>query len=228
MKGYGLGAMSGIAEAARTPLFLAGHLALDFINTAMSPQGTEIELIGDGRAFLAWLVSAGVLDDVAAARLKRQLGAAALEELASDARKLRVWATAWLARWRSDPDGDYEPELQRLNHLLERTATYPQLVQSGGRFELVEQRRGETAGELLAEIGRNFAELVVNEQPALIKRCDGAQCTLWFLDRTKAHRRRFCSVAACGNREKVAAFRARQRRSSKPARQGRSKPAPDR
>jgi predicted RNA-binding Zn ribbon-like protein len=47
-----------------------------------------------------------------------------------------------------------------------------------------------------------------------VKRCEGAECTLWFVDRTKAHRRRFCSATACGNRDKVAAFRARQRRPS--------------
>nr|WP_254214234.1 CGNR zinc finger domain-containing protein [Burkholderia multivorans] len=32
---------------------------------------------------------------------------------------------------------------------------------------------------------------------------------LWFLDRTKSHRRRWCSKALCGNRQKVAAFRRR-------------------
>jgi predicted RNA-binding Zn ribbon-like protein len=39
----------------------------------------------------------------------------------------------------------------------------------------------------------------------------GAGCTLWFVDRTKAHRRIFCSATTCGNRAKVAAFRQRQR-----------------
>jgi predicted RNA-binding Zn ribbon-like protein len=33
----------------------------------------------------------------------------------------------------------------------------------------------------------------------------------WFLDQTKAYKRRFCSAAVCVNRAKVAAFRERQR-----------------
>ena len=52
-------------------------------------------------------------------------------------------------------------------------------------------------------------------QPALIKRCAGTDCSLWFVDRTKAHGRMFCSAAACGNRAKVAAFRQRQREAEK-------------
>lgn len=207
--------MSGDAASSAKPLFLAGHLALDFLNTSMSPQGTEIELIGDGHAFVDWLACAGVLDIAVAPRLRRQFGAEALDELAAEARKLRAWTASWLERWRDHPDGRHDPELRRLNALnalLERAGGYPQLVQRGGRFELVEQRRGETTGELLAAIAQQIADLLVREQPALVKRCEGAQCTLWFVDRTKAHRRRFCSVAVCGNRDKVAAFRARQSR----------------
>jgi predicted RNA-binding Zn ribbon-like protein len=204
--------MSGDPASSAKPLFLAGHLALDFLNTAMSPQGTEIELIGDGRAFVDWLVSAGVVDVAVAPRLRRQFGAEALDELAAEARKLRGWTASWIARWRHDPEGRYDAELRRLNAVLERDGGYPQLVQRGGGFAVVDQRRGETTGELLAAIARQIADLLVSEQAALVKRCDGAQCTLWFVDRTKAHRRRFCSVSVCGNRDKVAAFRARQRR----------------
>jgi predicted RNA-binding Zn ribbon-like protein len=205
--------MSGDGDSPAKPLFLADHLALDFLNTTMSPQGTEIELIGDGRAFVDWLVAAEVLDVAAAPRLRRQVGAEALDDLAAEARKLRAWTAAWIARWRDDPEGRYDAEVRRLNAVLERAGGYPQLVQRGGTFELVEQRRGETPGELLAAIAQKIADLLVREQAALVKRCDGAQCTLWFLDRTKAHRRRFCSASVCGNREKVAAFRARLRRS---------------
>jgi len=210
--------MPGGSERAVTPLFLAGHLALDFVNTVMTPQGTEIELIGDGRAFVDWLVAAAVLDAGAAARFKRQLGLAALDDLAAEARELRRWATAWIARWRSDPHASYEVELRRLNALLAHAGEYRQVVQRGERFEIVEQRRGESPGEVLAAIAQQIANLLANEQPALVKRCEGAHCTLWFLDRTKAHRRRFCSVAVCGNRDKVAAFRARQRRPPRPSR----------
>jgi len=33
---------------------------------------------------------------------------------------------------------------------------------------------------------------------------------MWFYDRTKSHRRRWCSMALCGNRAKARAHRERQ------------------
>jgi predicted RNA-binding Zn ribbon-like protein len=46
---------------------------------------------------------------------------------------------------------------------------------------------------------------------SLVRRCENAACVLWFYDRTRSHHRRWCSMARCGNRHKVAAFRKRRR-----------------
>jgi predicted RNA-binding Zn ribbon-like protein len=55
------------------------------------------------------------------------------------------------------------------------------------------------------------ADLICGVDFRLIRACEGSVCTLLFLDRTKAHGRRWCSMAACGNRAKAAAHRARKR-----------------
>ncbi|HEX8403835.1 MAG TPA: CGNR zinc finger domain-containing protein, partial [Duganella sp.] len=39
--------------------------------------------------------------------------------------------------------------------------------------------------------------------------CEHPECILWFYDRTKSHKRRWCSMALCGNRYKAAQFRKR-------------------
>lgn len=109
------------------------------------------------------------------------------------------------------PDARYAAELRRLNELMVRTNDYRQVERVDGGLAITVHQRGEAAGELIGMIAVQLADLVTREQPALIKRCEGAGCTLWFVDRTKAHRRRFCSATVCGNRDKLAAFRARQR-----------------
>ncbi|WP_428243533.1 CGNR zinc finger domain-containing protein [Gynuella sp.] len=43
-----------------------------------------------------------------------------------------------------------------------------------------------------------------------VRQYEAHDCTLVFLDTTKSHRRRWCSVVLCGNRMKVAAFRSRK------------------
>ena len=88
---------------------------------------------------------------------------------------------------------------------------YPKVTQTREGLRIVDQDRLESVNTLLALIARAVATLVSEEQPSLVKSCAGASCTLWFLDRTKGHRRIFCSATGCGNRAKVAAFRERQR-----------------
>ena len=202
------------ADLAMKPLFLGSHPAMDFLNTSLSPRGQAIELIGDGQSFVAWLVSAGLLDASTASRMKRRFRAEALDAVAAEARRLRDWAGDWISRWRDAPGGNYETELRRLNRLLERAKGYREVVVNKNRVQVMERCRIDSADELIALPAAQVAFLIATEQPALVKRCAGAGCTLWFLDRTKAHSRLFCSAAVCGNRAKVAAFRERQRGSA--------------
>jgi predicted RNA-binding Zn ribbon-like protein len=193
------------------PLFLGSHPAADFLNTLATPRDGPVEFIGDGRSFAAWLEDAALLQGSSAAKLERRFGVEALDAAAADARKLREWARGWISRWREAPRRDYAPELQRLNRTLERARRYRQVVAAAGGLQLRELDRIESADDLIAIVAAQIAALVANEDPELVKRCAGAGCSLWFVDRTKAHGRLFCSAAACGNRAKVAAFRERQR-----------------
>jgi predicted RNA-binding Zn ribbon-like protein len=193
------------------PLFLGSHPAVDFLNTAFAPQGTPIETMGDGRAFADWLVAAGLLDRATASTFARRFGSKALDASAEEARRVREWARRWLSRWRTAPRGDYRAEVIALNKLLEREAIRREVVTDGADLRVVERPCIESANALIGLVATQIAALVTQEQPSLLKRCAGSGCTLWFLDRTKAHRRLFCSPAACGNRAKVSAFRKRQR-----------------
>jgi len=193
------------------PLFVAGHPAVDFLNTAYAPGGERIETLVDGRALLDWMVGAQLLAEEESAALQRRFSRKALDATAHEARTVREWARTWLTAWRANPARDSSEEIEVLNKLLAREERERELVVSKRRLALVDRSRIADANALLAPIAVAIAQLVSQEDPALVKACAGADCTLWFLDRTKSHRRMFCSAAACGNRAKVAAFRLRQR-----------------
>lgn len=193
------------------PLFLGSHPAVDFLNTALAPNGSPIETIPDGRALLDWMVGAGLIGDAEATRLMRRSGGKALDSAAQEARKVREWARRWLERWRTAPDDDYGAEIATLNKLLARGAWHDEVVATEAGARMIERVHGDDPDALLASIARQIAELITSEDASLLKSCAGSACTLWFLDRTKAHRRLFCSATVCGNRAKVAAFRRRQR-----------------
>jgi predicted RNA-binding Zn ribbon-like protein len=195
-------------------LLLGGHPLLDFLNTLYGPGGQEVEVIGNGQAYVGWFIAAGLIDKEEAAALVRRATGKALDAAAAEARKIREWARGWLERWRANPRGDYRKEIAALNELLERQATRRKLVRTKGELTIVESAELESAAALIGLIAGQLAALLTNERAELVKTCAGPSCTLWFVDRTKAHRRVFCSAAACGNRARVAAFRQRQLRAN--------------
>jgi predicted RNA-binding Zn ribbon-like protein len=191
------------------PLFLGGHPFVDFLNTQFMPQGEPIETIGDGKAFVDWLVTAGLLDQATAAKMTARRWTADANAAAAEARRVREWAREWLDRRRSKPKASYEEELRELNLLLERAYLRRRVEGKGGDLEVVETLRIETPEDLIGLVATQLSTFLALEDPSLLKACAGDGCTLWFLDRTKGHRRIYCSAAACGNRAKVSAFRAR-------------------
>jgi len=203
-----------MTDPASPALFVAGHPAIDFLNSAYAPGGVPVETIGDGRALLDWMAGAGLLDKDEAGKLGRRFTRKALDAAAQEARTVREWARTWLLAWRDNPTRDYEEEIAALNKLLARESGGRELVATKRRLELVERPHFTDARELIAPLALEIARLVTQEDPSLVKACAGADCTLWFLDRTKAHRRMFCSATACGNRAKVAAFRRRAQRAT--------------
>jgi predicted RNA-binding Zn ribbon-like protein len=64
----------------------------------------------------------------------------------------------------------------------------------------------------LAPVARAMADLIARGAGDEIKRCANPRCFLYFLDRSRARRRRWCSMAVCGNRMKVAAHARRHGR----------------
>ena len=193
------------------PVFLGGHPAIDFLNTSLTPDGERVETIPDGHAFLEWLVGAKLLEEGEAPKLARRFGVKALDVAASEARKTREWARQWLTRWRARPRADYAEEIAALNKLIARATRKRELTAGKDGLVFVDRQEIDTPGALVALVATQLATLVADENPELIRECSGSGCSLTFVDRTKAHRRQFCSASVCGNRAKVAAFRSRQR-----------------
>lgn len=200
---------------AESAFFIGDHTALDFLNSIAAPHGTALESLADGEAYLAWLSDAGLLEGAESKALLDKFGKQALDRVAGEARELREGFRQVIEKTRSTGARRRTEEVVgKLNQILAMDRRYRQLVWSGQLPVLQEKREFTQARQLLAPLALAIAELMTDADPALIKRCANPNCTLWFYDRTKAHTRKFCSTAVCGNRAKVAAFRARQRQSN--------------
>jgi predicted RNA-binding Zn ribbon-like protein len=196
----------------------AEHPALSFLNTKMRAWGTPLELLDSGETYLGWLLSANLIDTVDRKHIAKTFSSAELDEVAARARTLREWLRPTIDTWAASGVNDVPTAVSRkLNKILAADHQYLQLINvvdpgSGGkRVELQARRRWEDPDQLLAIAMESVADLFTSGDTDLVRLCDGLKCSLWFYDHTKSHRRRWCSMAVCGNRDKQRQHRERAR-----------------
>lgn len=102
--------------------------------------------------------------------------------------------------------------IQPINEILRITEGHDELT-FDGRWKLEFMAREQGLEWLLAAIARSAAEIIVEGPEARLRRCANPHCSLFFCDTSRTHRRRWCSMAVCGNRHKVKSF-ARRRAST--------------
>jgi len=182
-----------------TPLFIANNLALDFINTEYGVEPRHCDCFDSDHSVVEWLRLAGVLpDDCSSAP-------AGLVELA---RALRDHAKAVILAAKTGRSAD--PAV--INQILEAGRPRKELEwdTASKTFKIVSHRNNMNAASLLEPVAQALVDLLSNENLQLVRECEAHDCTLFFHDLTKSHRRRWCSMASCGNRMKAAAHRARK------------------
>jgi predicted RNA-binding Zn ribbon-like protein len=104
-----------------------------------------------------------------------------------------------------------EQWIEPINTILRVTEGHDELVWSLSGWRLQFLAKDEGLEWLLAAIARSGAELLVEEDKESLRECSNPNCRLLFYDDSRTHRRRWCSMALCGNRNKVAAFADRQK-----------------
>jgi len=195
-------------------IFVADAPGLDFLNSVATPVDEEVDWISDGEGLLAWLEQAGMVPRAALVAMRSQSTPAELDAVSAQARALREWFRGFVHKRKGRPLAVSDlGELEPLNQLLERDERYGEIVadvaDGATVFEFRERRHWRSPESLLMPIAQALARLVCDEDFTRVKACEGPRCTLMFADHTRGHARRWCSMAICGNRAKVAAHRMR-------------------
>lgn len=178
---------------------IADDLALDFINTEHGVGDKHSDCFIDDQSVMDWLKAVGLVP--------RALGVTP-KGLVALARALRVNTQVVMrAALEARP-----ADATVINRVLESGRPVKKLGwdRASGSFKVTKRRRDDHAASLLEPVAEAITNLLAGEQFKFVRQCEAHDCTLFFLDRTKSHRRRWCSMATCGNRMKVAAFRSRQ------------------
>jgi predicted RNA-binding Zn ribbon-like protein len=198
-------------------IFVADSIGVDFLNSLATPIDTPVDWLRDGEGLLDWLNQAELVPSDVIATFRNSALPGELDPVATQARALREWFRGFVVAHKGKPlTRSMVAELGPLNRVLARDEEFGQIIArtDGGSEELsglewVLRRRWRSPESLLIPIAQAMAELVCTENFTDVKACQGASCTLMFVDHTRGRARRWCSMAVCGNRAKQAAHRER-------------------
>ncbi|MGD9528967.1 CGNR zinc finger domain-containing protein [Pseudonocardia sp.] len=191
--------------AERRFLFLGGHVALDFVNTVMVENGEVVDRLTSPGDLAAWVAVSdlgpryGTPDTIGPAVYAQAIGLRGALKAGLDA----------LVVGEPVPDAT----VATLNAIL-RNAPGSQLRRSGpeGLRHVLRVDLAADAGPLPWLLADAAATLLAGEDAGRLRRCANCDtCVLMFLDTSRSHTRRWCSMELCGNRSKVAAHHARRR-----------------
>ena len=191
---------------------VGGILCLDFTNTLNGHRGVVMhEYLLDYRDLVLWSRHAGILNQAEASALldaaaRSPAQAAPVLEKATQLRQTFFQVFSSLAGGAAPASED----LERLDAARHEAMRHTRLVPIDAGFA-ISWDEPSALERPLWQVSLSAAELLVSPDVGRISECDGAGCDWLFLDTSRNHLRRWCSMEECGNRAKMRRRYARQR-----------------
>jgi predicted RNA-binding Zn ribbon-like protein len=178
--------------------WLGGRPALDLVNTRRERWRRSVECLTGDRDAAAWLVAAGLLSDAPPAP----------RGLADEARTLREAIDAGVcAVLAGDPMET--GALGVIGEWLTLAGARPALVAGDDGLPVLTDAAPDSPRRALAAVALDAARMLgTPRERERVRICASGTCSARFYDRSPAGRRRWCSMAACGNVEKARRHRA--------------------
>lgn len=212
MKNYKL---ASIVSEAREHHLIGNALCLDFANTLYGHSGTRLhEYLHDYSDLVIWSHKTRILAMSDAERLLRSAARHPEDALAVFHRAIalreniyRIFAA--LAQQQNPVSGD----VTSLDAARSEALTHSRLERAGKRF-VVEWTDKSSLDRMLWPLALSASDLLTSMSCTRVRQCSGDPCDWLFLDTSRNHMRRWCSMSVCGNRSKVHRFFERKRHST--------------
>lgn len=186
--------------AVTQPRFDAGRVCLNLLATVGRRGSDPLERLPTAGDLANWLPAAGLLDTAPPVEEPELDETHALREAA--------YLVVEAARVGRVPDAG---AVAILNSWASRSTPVPSVSDD---LTSVARESPEPVHAALALLARDTIELVSGPELARVRACAEPGCRMLFLDNSRGARRRWCSMARCGNRAKARGHAARRRESS--------------
>ena len=192
---------------------VGGRLCLDFANTlstrSHSPRRDYLASYAD---LVAWSLHAGILQPTEAGwlldhagRRPESAGAALEQAIALRETLYRIFAA--LAAGQEPQAAD----LAALNRALHHALSHLQVLSSPYGFAWGWTVSADDLERMVWPIARSAADLLTSAERSQVRRCARPGCDWLFVDSSKNHSRRWCSMTMCGSRAKMQRYYRRRK-----------------
>lgn len=189
--------MTDLAGITKLPIVIADHLALDMLNTVAIVDKQQADFWQMDEDVVHWLKTVAGIELRSSHSFKQG-------ELLETARELREVIRKLVVKKKADSLNSIKP----IEPFLEASLSWISLQKNAeGQWQQHRCYKQDTVKQVFGPITEAAAALLAEVDFNLVRVCEHDECILWFLDRTKTHKRRWCSMALCGNRHKVAKYR---------------------
>jgi len=209
--------MSTSATSAITWKLLGGHLSLDFANTAdWHASDRPEELLTSYAALVSWSRQAEVLTDKQAKRLLREAANRPDEALAVLKRAIALREAIYeIFAAVAHEQSPQATDLATLNSALSEALAHLQIAPTETGYGWQWAGKEDALDRPLWPIARSAADLLTSDEAQRVGQCaDDRGCGWLFLDTSRNHTRRWCSIEDCGNRAKAHRHYERKRSSA--------------
>jgi len=193
--------------------FTAGNLCLDFANTVDNrTSGHAKELLTDYSRLLRWGEESAAITK----KIADKLNLLASESPGNAQLTLRHGVQLRDAIYDiftavSHRRGIPTTALATLNKAVQHASDHAEVVNLNRDFAWQWVLPEIHLDSMLWPVARVAADLLTSDELAYVRQCASETCAWLFLDKTKNHRRRWCDMRSCGNRDKARRYYQRQK-----------------
>jgi predicted RNA-binding Zn ribbon-like protein len=203
-----------------TPMYLfelsGGALCLDLTNTIGDRHPSRNEHLHGYDDLLSWANQTQVLTDEEVGQLARHAIQKPVEadKIFSRAVSLRETLFEIFSRLAAG-NRPLKGDLAVLNRWVAESLRNLSLEEHDDSF-VWSWCGSETALErVLWPVVRSAADLLTSDEVTQVRECASDTCSWLFVDRSRTHRRRWCDMKTCGNRDKARRYYQRKRQNKK-------------
>jgi predicted RNA-binding Zn ribbon-like protein len=194
--GHHTGFMERSIPSTRDLQFIAGSLALDFVNTVGNRLGHARDYFSTPRDVVRWAGMPSCLPHLGLVRIRRS-------DMAG-IRSRREYLYELFRPFAKRTKRNVSRMLAALNLDIRQLWSKKTLRHKGGRVQWAFE--GSGAEQLAHAIVSDAADLLSSGRCELIRQCQDRSCGWLYIDRSREKNRRWCSMRDCGNRAKARRF----------------------